>query len=795
MRTKLFFLFMLGVFLVLPSSLPAQAPDGDPGMAATFGPQQYTLLAGAAQTYTNTFSFCGTAHCQIVVVNGNGKESDRISSATVSLNGQQIVGPGDFRERDDQIIIPVTLAGTNQLTVTLISGKPGSFLTITVECAAPRVVLSIGNGGVSVPDQATFLSAFPIVALSADDGGNGGDGNGQDWNGGKGGKAAAYNVLVTQLTLSGGTLTSPLLLPDYLGTIRAGRSVILDADFTGGPFAPGSTYAVTVDGAYDVREEDHEWDKDGKAATYCFSLTGNFTVPPAAPGSATANTVMVPLGTETSGGPPNPQNGFSKETNMPVWVVPTAPFSPGTPTPTATAEMPAPAGDPPPVDFVVNTGMGLPSRAGIFGFADHTAEPSGAATANGVVFATANFIAAYSTNNGGMFSNFDPYTTFPHDAVGFCCDQVVQYVPSIDLFVWMLQGGGDNGYRLAVASPADIVSSGANAWTHWWNLLPSVFGATPGTGFDYPDLSVGDNYLYLSWDAGDPCPKGCNSGHQVARIKLSDLQAEGTIGIDFTNPDTDLNVAWGSHLMQDTGDEIFWAGHYNNKMLRVFSWAEGSNIYYWRNIPIYSWANNSPLSSETPDMVNWVDFLLDPTTQNPSGGFPGFSVIGATRSNDQLWFAWSAGTNQNFPAPHVEMVTLDRSDNFNLIQQVQIWSNTTAYAYPALATNGCTGEIGLSLEDGGGGKYFENHVVGFWGDFIVYTTTASNLGYSRYGDYVTLRRVEATEANPGNLFAAFGYGLNTVTPTPTTNFQSDVHYVEFGRPPASCSPVIGGNIQ
>ncbi len=210
-------------------------------------------------------------------------------------------------------------------------------------------------------------------------------------------------------------------------------------------------------------------------------------------------------------------------------------------------------------------------------------------------------------------------------------------------------------------------------------------------------------------------PAGCNSGHQILRIPLSQLQAGGTIGIGYTKP-SDSSVAWGAHLSQDTQDEIIWAGHTSSSSpgIRVFSWAEGSGSYFWRDIGVSSWANNA-LSSVTPDGKNW-----------PSFGFPGNSIIGATRVSNQIWLAWSAGTDNNFQQDHVEMVTLDRSNNFNVIQQVQIWNDSYAFAYPALATNACTGEIGLSLEYGGNGNY-ENHVVGFWGDFVVYTTSNSNL--------------------------------------------------------------------
>lgn len=129
-------------------------------------------------------------------------------------------------------------------------------------------------------------------------------------------------------------------------------------------------------------------------------------------------------------------------------------------------------------------------------------------------------------------------------------------------------------------------------------------------------------------------------------------------------------------------------------------------------------------------------------------------------------------------------MSLDRNNNFNKIQQVQIWDPNYAFAYPALATNACTSEVGLSFEFGGGGNY-ENHVVGFWGDFVAYIRSGSNVGSTRFGDYVSIRQAPPTAENPGNLFTAFGYGRNSV-PAPGTGTTSDVHYVLFGRPSSSC---------
>lgn len=258
---------------------------------------------------------------------------------------------------------------------------------------------------------------------------------------------------------------------------------------------------------------------------------------------------------------------------------------------------------------------------------------------------------------------------------------------------------------------------------------------------------------------------------------MAGIQKGGTITIDYTNPKHGpSSITWGDHLTQDTGDEIFWAGHEGNRNLRVFSWAEGSNTYSWRKVPISSWANNAP-TSIAPDGIDWLSYNF--TT---GGVFPRNGIIGATRSGSNIWFAWSAGTDDNFPQAHIEMVELDRNNNFSVVQQVQIANSDYAYAYPALATNACTGQVGFSVEAGGNGNY-ENNAVGFWGDYTTYQTTTSAVGTDRYGDFSTIRQVQATTANPGNLFSAFAYGFEGTHKTET----ADVRYIVFGRPVTSCS--------
>ena len=78
----------------------------------------------------------------------------------------------------------------------------------------------------------------------------------------------------------------------------------------------------------------------------------------------------------------------------------------------------------------------------VFGSGGLPVEPSGA-QAGQVIFTTANFLAAISIDGGVTFSTID-VTTYtgpanPATDGGFCCDQVIHYLPSIDRFVWLIQ--------------------------------------------------------------------------------------------------------------------------------------------------------------------------------------------------------------------------------------------------------------------------------------------------------------------------------------------------------------------
>lgn len=476
----------------------------------------------------------------------------------------------------------------------------------------------------------------------------------------------------------------------------------------------------------------------------------------------------------------------------------------------SSASSPAPgalqllASDPPGVAFLHDTS--LETTADFCNAVNCSLPPDTSGADDGqTVLATGNWksFGALSTDGGASFQLLDPTTIFPSGPTfrlvggvmrkldnGLCCDQIVQYVPQIDRFVWLMQfcgtgatcTQGTNKLRIAAATPGNLATG---PWTYW-DLSSATFGldTTQNPNMDYPDLAVGNNFLYMSVD-------NVGKGLLVARIPLSEIGSSSTIHIGFTKP-SDSGVAYGGHLTQNVTTTAYWAGHYDNRTLRVFSMREGDDFYAWRDVGIGSWCNGNS-SSTTPGGANWL---------GGSGGFPGSSVLGSTRrvvpesGPTELWFAWTAGHAMasgtpgtcGFSQSHVQIAVVN-ADGYGLLRQMQVWNPSIAFGYPSLATNSAQ-EVGMSLGYGGASND-ASHAVGFWGDFVVYSTTTSDTSITRYGDYVTIRR----SYPDGSLFSAEGYGTKVAKEGnncpaavfaagfgSSQNFCFDPRYVLFGRP-------------
>jgi hypothetical protein len=365
------------------------------------------------------------------------------------------------------------------------------------------------------------------------------------------------------------------------------------------------------------------------------------------------------------------------------------------------------------------------------------------------IITTGNTWMSLSVNGGTSFISINPSTIFPQDDGGFCCDQVVHYIPKFDIFVWLLQywsdAKGKNRIRIAAQSTADVRSSNGTSWTYW--DFPSDVFSTTGS-LDYSDVAWGNDNLWWA------CQN--DKGRVVSRIPLKELAAKTTVHFDFA-PGTD--ALW-SHVTQNATNTVYWAGHVSNSELRVYDMKDGNGFYSWRSVTINSWPNGTN-TSKCPDGSDWL---------TPFEDWKHY-VFGNTLQRERVWFSWLAAPGGGFPQSHVQMVKINPS-TWTKDEQVQIWNPDFAFMDAYLSTNN-QGQIGMAVAFGGG-PYYPSNAVGVWGDFVVYYPRLSTRCVGRWGDYNHSRRCTANGADwvaGGYTNEKDGMGNNIVIP----------HYIRFGR--------------
>ena len=347
----------------------------------------------------------------------------------------------------------------------------------------------------------------------------------------------------------------------------------------------------------------------------------------------------------------------------------------------------------------------------------HLLNPEPSVAENGpTVMTTGNSWVSLSEDGGQNFTSVNPTTIFPEDYGGFCCDQVLQYVPQNDMFVWLLQYkdvGGTNAIRIAVQTTQGVRNSNGTAWTYW-DFTNVTFA--PIGELDYNDMSFSNSFLYWTSSIGG----GAN--RYVVRIPLEELQAMGTVNFQFTES---TDARW-SHLTQNGRNGVYWANHEDNSTMMVYSMMDADNFFSWREVPINSWPN-ATITSTAADGNDWLQ----------DASWKTFIRAGAI-SGDSAYFAWMASSGGGFPEPHIQIVEISTS-SFTLKNQTQVWNPDFAFGFPYFETN-AKGELGMIVAFGGG-KFEASSGVGVLGDNVIYypglsaTTSRTN-----YGHYHTARR-------------------------------------------------------
>jgi hypothetical protein len=376
-------------------------------------------------------------------------------------------------------------------------------------------------------------------------------------------------------------------------------------------------------------------------------------------------------------------------------------------------------------------------------------EPTAAANDRQLMM-TGNWFASTSTDGGAHWSYVDPFTRFPASAGGFCCDQVVVYNRRFRIWVWLLQyrttASGDNIFRLAVCRDTAFGS-----W-YYWDFVPrNLNAAWTNVMFDYPDMAFTNDNLFVTFNMfiGNAWQRAV-----VFRFPLATLAAGTSLGYRWwqTNSNGSLRLCRGA------GATMYFGSHNSLSQIRVFQWPDSATNITSANVNVRAWTGGA-YSAPGPGNVNW----LARADSRITGAWVGAGVIG---------FMWTVNRDANHPLPYIRVVRLNEN-NKTVIDQPDIWSNQSAWAYPAAATNS-SGQVGISAFYGGGPRH-PGHVVGVrtattWDTVLTATSTHGPTDQS-WGDYLSSVMHQSTTAN----WVASGYTLQGGT----DRRNIEPRYVEF----------------
>ena len=375
--------------------------------------------------------------------------------------------------------------------------------------------------------------------------------------------------------------------------------------------------------------------------------------------------------------------------------------------------------------------------ANIGGQTSSVGEPSVCNTPDGEVLLSGNWYTTKSLDRGTSWHFIDPYHLLPPVAGGFCCDQVVAYDPANNLVCWLLQyvrdSANTNVLRLAVKPGGTLTD---DAWS-WWDFAPATTNpAWAGEWFDYPDLELSSNFLYMTTNsfAGETWKRSV-----VFRLPLEALAEAGAPQYQYFSTTQNFSL----RCIRGATDVMYFASHNGLSQLRLFTWPEADAVPTTTNVNVSPWAAGQ-YSAPGPDGTNWLG-RCDPR------------ITGAWLTDGAVGLAWSANRRGSRPFPYVRAVEIDLATH--QAQDHDNWNPNFAYAYPNACPND-RGDVGITLFRGGGALN-PSLLVGMWdpavGAWRLKTAKSGTNGPvdAKWGDYLTCRR----HAPDGLTWIASGYTL------------------------------------
>jgi hypothetical protein len=333
------------------------------------------------------------------------------------------------------------------------------------------------------------------------------------------------------------------------------------------------------------------------------------------------------------------------------------------------------------------------------------------ARSGATLFLTWNKGTAQSFDSGATLQYLNPEADLEADT-HFCCDQLADYLPAYDMWLWVLQyrrlltETGRNRIRLAVASSsADF----AARRFHYWDFVAQDAGFADGVWLDQTKLGVTDHHVFLSinaYNAKAPFGNGSFRGAVVYRLPIDQLMAGGQLTPTCMTTRNQFDASGypihGPYPVAKAKDTMFIAGHVSNSTLAIWRWPDGdaAPTKYLITDSTYNgaWPWSCPTDSAAAKTTDWCGRSDD---RMHSGWLNG----------SEIGFAWNVGPQplQDRPYPYTWVVRLDTNalgdcaTGACVVGHVPIFSQDTAYQYGTLALNG-SGGLGAIVQYGGG-KY------------------------------------------------------------------------------------------
>lgn len=364
------------------------------------------------------------------------------------------------------------------------------------------------------------------------------------------------------------------------------------------------------------------------------------------------------------------------------------------------------------------------------------------------VLETWNWYSGISTNGGSTWTYYDPKTLFSNDYGGWCCDSHAIYVPSRNIFIWILLYPPDtNGGALRLV----VFDGGADlaATTyHYWDLTPQQAGAGTGDWYDFPAIGFSNNDFYLQANKA-------HSGQKVTyqttymRFSLDDLVklAGQTLPYGYLDLPGVSTVAFS----QGATGTMYFAGHLSTSTLRVFHIDEGSNTVFWDDVNHVSYPSGGYSCPRTGAAdSNWCARSDD-------------RLLGGWVSNGVIGFSWNAPQGQwgfqgSAPYPYTDIVRINEISKTEIDDPV-VWNQNYAYMYMSHYPNS-NGDLGGTFMYGGGSLY-ESGGAYIWDgsgrDFVGLVSSTQDT--TNGGDFLAARSLGASWV--GTMYAVLNDGTHT----------------------------------